>query len=79
MAEIHPALKESLMLIGRAKSEKEVADATLRKEIDQFLAKCRDLLHAYLQALPGQAEADPRMVHTVIDALDDYLDHRSKR
>jgi len=79
MPEIHPALKESLMLIARDKAQKEIADETLRKDIDQFLAKCRDLLHAHLQALPGQLEADPKMVHTVIDAIDDYLNHRSKR
>jgi len=79
MGEIHPALQESLILIGKAKAQKEMGDAGLRQATDHFLAVCRDLLHAHLQALPGQPESDPKMVHTVIDAIDDYLNNRSKR
>lgn len=66
---------------GRALQENlsrfSISAATARKDRDLLFATWRDILHEYLQSLPGQREAEPKMVHLVIDSIDEFL-RRSK-
>ena len=54
----------------------QIADATFRKERDAFLAGCRDHLHYALQLV---GPIDPKRIHEVIEKLDDFLNHRSRK
>lgn len=53
----------------------EIADATFRKCRDAVVAKWLEMVKAYLDT-PGPG--DPRLLHKVIDTMDDFLNHRSK-
>ncbi len=54
----------------------QIADATFRKERDAFLAGCRDHLHYALQLV---GPIDPQRIHRVINIMDDFLNHRSRK
>lgn len=47
-----------------------ISAAEERMYRDRWLAGLRDKLHAYLQLL---GNGDPRMVHEVIDSIDEFL------
>lgn len=51
-----------------------IAASTARQVRDQLLATCRDYVHEYLQQM---GNGDPKLLHEVVDALDEYL-RRSK-
>ena len=53
-----------------------IADATFRKERDLFIATCRDHLHYALQQV---GPIDPARIHSVINIMDDFLNHRSRK
>jgi hypothetical protein len=53
-----------------------IADATFRKERDAFIAGCRDHLHYALQQV---GPIDPKLIHSVINIMDDFLNHRSRK
>ena len=60
-------LKELAMSYG-------IAAATARQVRDQNIAAWRDHIHSFLQLL---GNGDPKILHDVIDAMDEYL-RRSK-
>ena len=52
------------------------SEAQFRMDRDRFLAGCRDHLHYVLQQ-PGPV--DLKRIHSVIDIMDDFLNHRSRK
>ena len=54
----------------------QLSEAQFRMDRDGFLAGLRDHLHYALQ-LTGPI--DPKRIHEVIDKLDDFLNHRSRK
>ena len=54
----------------------EISSACERRDRDQFIAACRDALHS---ALKEVGPVDPRKIHEVIDALDDFLNRAGGR
>ena len=53
-----------------------ISEATFRKDRDAFLAGCRDHLHYVLQQV---GPIDPQRIHSVINIMDDFLNHRSRK
>jgi len=54
----------------------QLAEAQFRMDRDGFLAGCRDHLHYALQQV---GPIDPKRIHEVINKLDDFLNHRSRK
>ena len=54
----------------------EISSACERRDRDQFIATCRDALHS---ALKEVGPIDPKKIHEVIDALDDFLNRAGGR
>lgn len=76
--DLHPTLKDALMRLSRARTDREMyramGDEAYKKELDTFLVCCRDLIHEAQMEIP----TNNRILHQVQDAIDDFLDHRSK-
>jgi hypothetical protein len=60
-----------------AQVEATIADATFRQKRDALVATWRDWLHYGLQA-PGGIDL-VKTIHAVIDSMDDFLNHRSRK
>ncbi len=54
----------------------ELSSAQERADRDLFFATCRDSLHAALQEV---GPIDPKKIHEVIDAIDDFLNRAGGR
>jgi hypothetical protein len=56
----------------------QIAAAEKRQRLDLLVATWSNVLHAWLQAIPGSEEQNPKIVHAVIDSMEQFL-IRSKR
>jgi hypothetical protein len=54
----------------------EIASAEERQRRDALIATWRDLLHAYLKEI---GYGDPRLVHAVLDSMDEFLNRAGGR
>ena len=52
-----------------------LAAASKRKELDALVATWQSWLHSYLKL----TYSSPQMIHKVIDSMDDWLNHRSRK
>jgi hypothetical protein len=64
------SLRDNLVRYEMATASERIAVETKRMERDRFLATCRDVLHSTLKEV---GPIDPKKIHQVIDAIDDYL------
>jgi hypothetical protein len=60
-----------------AQVEATIADATFRQKRDALVAAWRDWLHYGLQN-PGAIDLI-KSIHAVMDSMDDFLNHRSRK
>ena len=67
-AELKP-LQELLIRLVRSETQ-------FRMDRDAFLAGCRNHLHYALQLV---GPIDPERIHSVINIMDDFLNHRSRK
>jgi hypothetical protein len=60
-----------------AQVEATIADATFRQKRDALIAAWRDWLHYSMQS-PGAMNMI-QTLHDVMDSMDDFLNHRSRK
>jgi hypothetical protein len=60
-----------------AQVEATIADATFRQKRDALVAAWRDWLHYGMQS-PGAVDMIST-IHSVMDSMDDFLNHRSRK
>ncbi len=54
----------------------EISSAQERQDRDRFIANCRDVLHV---ALKQVGPIDPKLIHAVIDIMDEFLNRAGGR